>query len=71
VFIGIVSGWLYYGFSKLLIRLRINDAVDAIPVHFANGLWGVLAVGLLAEPERMAVAGYNDENKILNTKLFP
>jgi Amt family ammonium transporter len=62
VFIGIVSGWVYYGFSKLLIRLRIDDAVDAIPVHFANGLWGVLAVGLLAEPERMAIAGYNNEH---------
>jgi Amt family ammonium transporter len=62
VLIGMVGGLVYYGFSKLLIRLKIDDAVDAIPVHFANGLWGVLAVGLFAEPSLMAVAGYNNEH---------
>jgi len=56
VIIGIVSGIVYYGFSKLLILLKIDDAVDAIPVHFANGMWGVLAVGLFAEPDRMELA---------------
>ena len=35
--VGMVGGWVYLGFSKLLIRLRIDDAVDAIPVHLANG----------------------------------
>lgn len=32
--IGMVGGWVYLAFSKLLIRLKIDDAVDAIPVHF-------------------------------------
>lgn len=58
VVIGIVAGWVYYGFSKLLIKLKIDDAVDAIPVHFANGMWGVIAVGLFAEESKMATAGY-------------
>ena len=31
---GFVAGLLYLSTSKLLIRLRIDDAVDAIPVHF-------------------------------------
>jgi ammonium transporter, Amt family len=33
VVIGMVAAWIYIGASKLLIRLRIDDAVDAIPVH--------------------------------------
>jgi ammonium transporter, Amt family len=32
VLIGMVSGWVYFGLSKLLVRLRIDDAVDAVPV---------------------------------------
>jgi len=57
--IGIVAGWTYLGFSKLLLALKIDDAVDAIPVHFANGMWGVIAVGLFAEEQHMNTAGYN------------
>jgi Amt family ammonium transporter len=57
--IGAIGGWVYIGFSKLLIKLRIDDAVDAIPVHFANGFWGVLAVGLFANGGLMNTAGYN------------
>ena len=60
VIIGTIGGWVYYGFSKFLIHMKIDDAVDAIPVHFANGIWGVISVGLFAEPDLMAVAGYNN-----------
>ena len=62
IVIGVVGGLVYVGFSKLLVALCIDDAVDAIPVHFANGFWGVLAVGLLAEPDLMSIAGYNSDN---------
>merc|ERR1712146_596679 len=34
--------------------LKIDDVVDAGPVHFWCGMWGVLAVGLFAE------SGIND-----------
>jgi Amt family ammonium transporter len=57
--IGIVGGWVYLGASKLLIKLKIDDAVDAIPVHFANGAWGVIAAGLFAKEELQAIAGYS------------
>ena len=39
VVIGITAGWVYLAISKLLIRLRIDDAVDAIPVHMGGGAW--------------------------------
>lgn len=32
VFIGVCAGWFYLLGSKALIKLRIDDAVDAIPV---------------------------------------
>ena len=51
VVIGIVSGWVYMFASKLIIRLRIDDAVDAIPVHMFGGMWGVIAAGLFSKPD--------------------
>ena len=34
----------------LLIRLRIDDAVGAVPVHLGGGIWGTLAVALFGDP---------------------
>jgi Amt family ammonium transporter len=31
--IGIMGGFTYYGTNKLLFRLKIDDPVDAIPIH--------------------------------------
>lgn len=60
--IGIVAGWNYIFWSNLLVKLKIDDAVDAIPVHFGNGIWGCIAVGLFAEPARTANA-FGDHGK--------
>lgn len=57
--IGVVAGFVYYGFSKFLIAMKIDDAVDAVPVHFACGAWGVLAVGLFADAELQGIAGFS------------
>lgn len=62
ILIGVVAGWLYLYTSGLLLRLRIDDAVDAIPVHMANGIWGVIAGGLLASPRLMQLAYGKDEH---------
>ena len=35
---------VYLLFSGLLVTLRIDDPVDAIPVHGAGGIVGILAV---------------------------
>ena len=56
VIIGFFAGLFYLLGSFALVKLRIDDAVDAIPVHMVGGAWGVLAVGLFSNPERMAVA---------------
>ena len=36
-----------------MVRFRIDDAVEAIPVHLGPGIWGVVAVGLFASPRRL------------------
>jgi hypothetical protein len=51
--IGSVAGILYIIGSRGLVWLRLDDAVDAIPVHLVNGAWGLIAVGLLASPTRL------------------
>ncbi len=37
--------------AELLIKLRIDDAIGAVPVHLAAGIWGTLAVALFAPLE--------------------
>ena len=59
VIIGFISGVLYLLGSWGLIKLRLDDAVDAIPVHLINGIWGLLAVGLFASPRYLQMA-YNN-----------
>lgn len=54
--VGIFAGILYLWGSAFLIWLRLDDVVDAVPVHFLNGLWGCIAAGLLSEPGRMLQA---------------
>merc|ERR1712151_106867 len=54
--IGLIAGLVYIGFSKMLVKLHIDDAVDAIPVHFGNGIWGCIATGLFADPGKVETA---------------
>lgn len=55
IVVGIVSGILIVVVVELLdLKLHIDDPVGAVGVHFANGVWGTLAVGLLANPEAPA-----------------
>ncbi len=53
--VGIVSGFLVVFVVEFLdIRLHIDDPVGAVGVHLANGVWGTVAVGLLANPDAPA-----------------
>jgi Amt family ammonium transporter len=62
VVLGVFAGIFYLLGSKLLVRLRIDDAVDAIPVHMVGGAWGVIATGLFTSPYRLQTAFNMDEN---------
>lgn len=62
IIIGLVAGWLYMLSSSLLIRFRIDDAVDAIPVHAVGGAWGMLATGLVASPDKLELTYGNADH---------
>ena len=72
--VGIVSGLLVVVVVEALdLRLHIDDPVGAVGVHCANGVWGTLAVGLLANPD--APAGlrgllYTGEWSLLGIQLL-
>ena len=53
--VGIVSGILVVFVVEVLdMKLHIDDPVGAVGVHMANGIWGTIAVGLLANPDAPA-----------------
>ena len=53
--VGIVSGILVVVVVEVLdLKCHIDDPVGAVGVHFANGVWGTIAVGLLANPKAPA-----------------
>lgn len=57
---GLIAGALAAGGARLLLALRLDDVVGAVPVHAFAGAWGTLAAGLfydgdLFNPERITV----------------
>ena len=46
IVIGAIGGAIVVFGTKLLTKLKIDDVVGAIPVHFFAGIWGTLAVPL-------------------------
>lgn len=60
--IGSLAGLLYIFGSWALLKLRLDDAVDAIPVHMLNGAFGLFATGLFASPKRLEAAYGNSEH---------
>merc|ERR1712070_1219630 len=75
-FIGFVAAFVYYGSSQMLLKLKIDDVLEASPVHFFCGAWGCLSVGFFAtetfvnNPEHGAYAGDEDNDKSGNYGAF-
>lgn len=72
--VGAVGGILVVVVVELLdLKLHIDDPVGAVAVHFANGVFGTIAVGLLANPK--APAGlkglfYTGDFKLLGVQIL-
>ena len=49
--VGTLSGPLYFGFSTLLLKLKIDDPTDASAIHGGGGIFGLLFPGFLAMPK--------------------
>eukprot|EP00538_Stauroneis_constricta_P013148 CAMPEP_0119566072 /NCGR_PEP_ID=MMETSP1352-20130426/31995_1 /TAXON_ID=265584 /ORGANISM="Stauroneis constricta, Strain CCMP1120" /LENGTH=581 /DNA_ID=CAMNT_0007615119 /DNA_START=416 /DNA_END=2161 /DNA_ORIENTATION=+ len=70
VVIGFFAGVFYLFGSWILIQFRLDDAVNAIPVHMFNGIWGMLAVGLFATPRQLEQAYGNGKHPGLLYAIF-
>lgn len=58
--IGLIAGAVYFAWSKLLQKLKIDDAIDAVCVHMGAGWWGVLAAPLFNSSTGVFYVGNND-----------
>lgn len=68
--IGIIGACVYMGASQLLKKLKIDDPLDAFPVHGACGVWGVLAAGIFGTDENIAWAYGNDTGAVASGEQF-
>jgi Amt family ammonium transporter len=58
IFTAFVSALILRGSAKLLLKLRIDDPLEAFPIHGACGVWGCLAVGLFAKKKFLGNENY-------------
>ncbi|TGJ99510.1 ammonium transporter [Leptospira semungkisensis] len=64
ILIGLVAGILMFEAGEQLDRLKLDDAVGAIPVHLVGGIWGTLAVGFFGDLSLLGT-GLNRTDQIL------
>lgn len=57
IVIGAIGGAVVTFGVWLLDKIRIDDPVGAVPVHFMNGMWGTIAVGLFHNAEGLFYGG--------------
>jgi Amt family ammonium transporter len=63
--IGIVSGFVVYFGVLLLEKLKLDDAVGAIPVHGFAGVWGTIATGIFIKEKFLIEFGISRWHQIL------
>lgn len=57
IIIGLVGGIILLLWGDVLEKIKVDDAVGASSVHLACGVWGIVAIGLFAEPSLTPFAG--------------
>ena len=55
IIIGGLAGILSGSFLVILEKLKIDDVVNAIPVHLICGIWGTLAIAIFGDIEKMGI----------------
>ncbi|CAJ0953808.1 unnamed protein product, partial [Mesorhabditis belari] len=48
VFVGIGSGLIYLALSKIMLRYKIDDPLDAFAVHAGGGGWGLISTCIIS-----------------------
>ena len=60
LFIGLIGSIIYYIISIFIVKIKIDDPLDAFPVHGCCGIWGLLSVSLFSTKNNIKNAGYNN-----------
>jgi len=55
--IGVAAAWIYYGAHCMLLRLQIDDPLDAFPIHGCCGAWGLLSSGIFCTDDNVFLSG--------------
>mmetsp|Transcript_25528 Transcript_25528/g.48353 ORF Transcript_25528/g.48353 Transcript_25528/m.48353 type:complete len:610 (+) Transcript_25528:34-1863(+) len=59
--IGAIAGLIYVGSHRLVEELkffRVDDIVNAVPVHGYGGMWGLVSVAIFAQESLLEQAGF-------------
>ena len=70
VVLGGVAGVLCLLAVEVLEYLRIDDPIGAVPVHFVNGIWGTISLGLFACGQYGATGPTGPDNSAPLAGLF-
>ena len=65
--IGLIGGCIACGGVELLNKLKIDDPVGVVPVHFFCGVWSLVAAGLFAKQD---IDELDDVNHVAYDGLF-
>lgn len=61
VIIGAIGAVIYIFAAELLLKLKIDDPLEAFPIHGAAGFWGALCSGIFNKKEYQDLAGFQSE----------
>ena len=59
IIVGIIGACIYFLTSKLLVKMKIDDPLDAFAVHGVCGAWGVLSVAIFSTDKTIEYAGFS------------
>lgn len=62
ILIGAIGACVYVAATMALLALRIDDPLEAFPIHGACGFWGVLAGGFFNRKTLQAAAQFADDD---------
>lgn len=57
VIIGVIGSLVYVALAMLMLKLKIDDPLEAFPIHGGAGVWGAIAVGLFNREAYQVQAG--------------
>lgn len=59
VLIGMIGACVYIGTATVLLKFKIDDPLEAFPIHGGAGVWGAAAGGLFNRRTYMELAGFD------------